>query len=274
MGARPLRPRAAGRADGGGRGRPADAVRARSDSTSAHDAKRKGLGHMSGLSRRELLEYAGVAVLGIGLGRGVTSYVPAAGSSDGTGRLIGDGSTADTGPQPHQPVPERLEPGQTPPQFVVFSWDGAANLETGLFPRFRSLAAEYGAAMTFFLSGIYALPDEHRMLYAPPRHPVGASDITFLSTAEVVATMSEVRAAWLDGHDRADRPTRRGAAPLRLRARAHRGPHSLPAGPGGAAAHRRCAGLEVRRQLTRWRADLARPAVGPVGLPTAGCAVP
>lgn len=156
---------------------------------------------MSGLSRREFLEYAGVAVLGAGVGRGLTRDGPAAESSDRTGRLIGDGSTADTGPQPHQPVPERLEPGQTPPQFVVFSWDGAANLETGLFPRFRSLAAEYGAAMTFFLSGIYALPDEHRMLYAPPRHPVGASDITFLSTAEVVATMSEVRAAWLDGHE-------------------------------------------------------------------------
>src|SRR5918998_1337502 len=194
MGPRPLRPRAAGRAGGGGRGRPADAVRARSDSTSAHDAKRKGLGHMSGLSRRELLEYAGVAVLGIGLGRGLTSYDPAE-SSDRTERLIGDGSTADTGPQPHQPVPQRLEPGQTPPQFVVFSWDGAANLETGLFPRFRSLAAEYGAAMTFFLSGIYALPSEERMRYAPPRHPVGASDINFLSTAEVVATMSEVRHA-------------------------------------------------------------------------------
>src|ERR687893_214224 len=201
MGPRPLRPRAAGRADGGGRGRPAGAVRARSGSTSAHDAKRKGLGHMSGLSRREFLECGAVAVLGAGLGRGLTRYDPAAESSDRTGRLIGDGSTADTGPQPHQPVPERLEPGQTPPQFVVFSWDGAANLDTGLFPRFRSLAAEYGAAMTFFFSGIYALPSEHRMLYAPPRHPVGASDIEFLSTAEVVATMSEVRAAWLDGHE-------------------------------------------------------------------------
>jgi hypothetical protein len=116
-------------------------------------------------------------------------------------RLIGDGSTADTGPQPHQPVPRRLEPGETPPQFVVFSWDGAANLATGLFPRFRSLAAEHGAAMTFFLSGIYALPDSERMQYAPPGHPRGASDIGFLSTEEVVATMAEVRAAWLDGSE-------------------------------------------------------------------------
>src|SRR3712207_5634846 len=81
---RPLRPRAAGRAGGGGRGRPADAVRARSDSTSAHDAKRKGLGLMSGLSRREFLEYGAVAVLGAGLGRGLTGYDPAPESSDRT----------------------------------------------------------------------------------------------------------------------------------------------------------------------------------------------
>ena len=40
-------------------------------------------------------------------------------------RLIGDGSTAYTGAQPHLPRPERLKPGQKPPQFVVFSWDGA-----------------------------------------------------------------------------------------------------------------------------------------------------
>ena len=91
-------------------------------------------------------------------------------------RLIGDGSTADTGPQPHQPVPRRLAPGEQPPQFVVFSWDGAANLATGLFPRFRKLAGELGASMTFFLSGIYALPVSHRMTYRPPQHPVARPD--------------------------------------------------------------------------------------------------
>lgn len=40
-------------------------------------------------------------------------------------RLIGDGSTAFTGSQPHLPRPERLKSGRKPPQFVVFSWDGA-----------------------------------------------------------------------------------------------------------------------------------------------------
>jgi len=116
-------------------------------------------------------------------------------------QLIGDGSTANTGPQPNQPVPERLTPGVPPPQFVVFSWDGAANLSTGLFPRFRALAEEVGASMTFFLSGLYALPAEQRMQYSPPRHPVGSSTIGFLSTQEVLDTMSEVRLAWLDGHE-------------------------------------------------------------------------
>ncbi|MGY1700584.1 hypothetical protein [Geodermatophilus sp. SYSU D00766] len=116
-------------------------------------------------------------------------------------RLIGDGSTADTGPQPHQPVPQKLAPGERPPQFVVFSWDGAANLATGQFPRFRQLAQELGASMTFFLTGLYALPAEQRMQYAPPRHPVGASDIGFLSTQEVLDTVAEVRLAWLDGHE-------------------------------------------------------------------------
>jgi hypothetical protein len=44
-------------------------------------------------------------------------------------RLIGDGSTADTGEQPHQPPPPGpMEPGQKPPQFVIFSWDGAGEL--------------------------------------------------------------------------------------------------------------------------------------------------
>ncbi|MEU2718690.1 hypothetical protein ABZ624_41300, partial [Streptomyces sp. NPDC007205] len=74
-------------------------------------------------------------------------------------RPIGDGSTSFTGKQPHQPAkPEPLQPGQTPPQFVIFSWDGAGEVGNGLFPRFLDLAKEHGASMTFFLSGLYLLP--------------------------------------------------------------------------------------------------------------------
>jgi hypothetical protein len=115
--------------------------------------------------------------------------------------LIGDGSTARTGPQPHQPVAERLEPGQTPPQFVIFSWDGAGEVGNGLFPRFRQLAADHGASMTFFLSGLYLLPEGRKQEYAPPNNPLGASDIGYLTDEHVRLTLDNVRQAWRDGHE-------------------------------------------------------------------------
>ncbi|WP_069814413.1 hypothetical protein [Streptomyces sp. TP-A0874] len=114
---------------------------------------------------------------------------------------IGDGSTADTGKQPHQPEPERLEPGQTPPQFVVFSWDGAGEVGNGLFPRFRKLAKDHGAAMTFFLSGLYLLPESKKDQYRPPNNPVGASDIGYLTDEHIRVTLENIRLAWLDGHE-------------------------------------------------------------------------
>ncbi len=117
-------------------------------------------------------------------------------------RLIGDGSTAYTGKQPHQPrTPERLEPGQMPPQFVVFSWDGAGEVGNGLFPRFLELARQHDAHMTFFLSGLYLLPESHKRLYRPPNNPVGASDIGYLTDDHVKETLKYVRQAWLDGHE-------------------------------------------------------------------------
>ncbi|CAM5488035.1 Polysaccharide deacetylase family protein OS=Streptomyces tendae OX=1932 GN=GUR47_19275 PE=4 SV=1 [Streptomyces tendae] len=88
-------------------------------------------------------------------------------------RLIGDGSTAYTGAQPHLPRPERLKPGQKPPQFVVFSWDGAGEDSQKLFSHFREVAKENNATMTYFLSGVYMLPTEKRDLYSPPQHSPG-----------------------------------------------------------------------------------------------------
>ncbi|MDQ1017240.1 peptidoglycan/xylan/chitin deacetylase (PgdA/CDA1 family) [Streptomyces afghaniensis] len=117
-------------------------------------------------------------------------------------RPIGDGSTAYTGKQPHQPAkPEPLEPGQTPPQFVVFSWDGAGEVGNGLFPRFLDLAKEHGASMTFFLSGLYLLPESKKRLYDPPNNPRGASDIGYLTDEHVKETLKNVRRAWLEGHE-------------------------------------------------------------------------
>ncbi|MEV6292977.1 hypothetical protein AB0M41_21665 [Streptomyces sp. NPDC051896] len=164
---------------------------------------------VGGISRRS------VARLGLGAGLGVAAASFAAcggpGGRDGAPgspdeqravRLIGDGSTSYTGRQPHQPAsPMPLEPGQTPPQFVVFSWDGAGELGTGLFPRFLELARTHGAHMTFFLSGLYLLPEHKKGFYDPPNNPVGASDIGYLTDEHLKVTLKYVRAAWLDGHE-------------------------------------------------------------------------
>ncbi|MEV8320364.1 hypothetical protein AB0Q95_40055 [Streptomyces sp. NPDC059900] len=115
---------------------------------------------------------------------------------------IGDGSTAYSGKQPKQPdTPVPLEPGETPPQFVVFSWDGAGEVGTGLFPRFLKLAEDHDARMTFFLSGLYLLPESKKRLYRPPNNAVGASDIGYLSDDHIKETLGYVRQAWLEGHE-------------------------------------------------------------------------
>ncbi|MEU3843141.1 hypothetical protein AB0E88_24265 [Streptomyces sp. NPDC028635] len=116
-------------------------------------------------------------------------------------RLIGDGSTSYTGAQPHLPRPERLKPGQKPPQFVVFSWDGAGEDSQKLFSHFREVAKANHATMTFFLSGVYMLPEEKRDLYRPPQHSPGRSDIGFNDNQGIADTVKQLRLAWLEGNE-------------------------------------------------------------------------
>ncbi|WP_151773403.1 hypothetical protein [Streptomyces abyssomicinicus] len=116
-------------------------------------------------------------------------------------RLIGDGSTAYTGAQPNLPRPERLRPGQRPPQFVVFSWDGAGEDGQRLFSHFRKVAGANNATMTYFLSGVYMLPEEKRSLYQPPGRSAGSSDIGFNDVEGVAATVEQLRQAWLEGNE-------------------------------------------------------------------------
>ncbi|MFE6982914.1 polysaccharide deacetylase family protein [Streptomyces griseus] len=175
------------------------------------DINRRGL-LGAGLGAAAAIGLAGCGTSGSsgdgGSGQGGKGDAGTGGNGSGNGspknkvRLIGDGSTADTGKQPHQPpAPVPLEPGQKPPQFVIFSWDGAGEVGNGLFPRFLELAKEHDAAMTFFLSGIYLLPESKKSLYRPPNNPRGASDIGYLTDDHVKDTLKYVRQAWLDGHE-------------------------------------------------------------------------
>ena len=116
-------------------------------------------------------------------------------------RPIGDGSTAYTGKQPKQPSPSKLQPGEKPPQFVVFSWDGAGEDTKKLFSRFRKAGKKYDAAQTFFLSGIYTLPEAKAKRYSPPGRSRGASDIGYLKDKNIKATLKQVRGAWLEGNE-------------------------------------------------------------------------
>ncbi|MFJ6138594.1 hypothetical protein [Kitasatospora sp. NPDC092286] len=120
---------------------------------------------------------------------------------DGVVKVLGDGSTSDTGPQPRQPKPEKLKPGEKPPQFVVFSWDGALENDDHLFSRFRKLGAENNAQMTFFLTGIYTVPKSRSTLYHPPQHDAGAAAIDFPTDAHIKETLEQLRLAWQDGNE-------------------------------------------------------------------------
>ncbi|MBV1938424.1 hypothetical protein [Streptomyces sp. BV286] len=171
---------------------------------------------MRDISRRGMLGLgagaaaaAGLVGCGSALGDG-SKDVGGSGNAGGGGnkgggrpaRLLGDGSTSFTGKQPKQPgKPVPLEPGETPPQFVVFSWDGAGDVGNGLFERFLKLSEEHDARMTFFLSGLYLLPESKKRKYLPPNNAPGASDIGYLTDAHIRSTLKNLRRAWLDGHE-------------------------------------------------------------------------
>ncbi|MFJ3922753.1 hypothetical protein [Streptomyces sp. NPDC090022] len=116
-------------------------------------------------------------------------------------RPIGDGSTSYTGPQPHVSKATRLAPGEKPPQFVVFSWDGAGEDSQKLFSHFREVGRKHNARMTYFLSGVYLLPEEKRSLYNAPQHGPGRSEIGFGDPQGIKDTAEQLRGAWLEGNE-------------------------------------------------------------------------
>ncbi|MER5433404.1 hypothetical protein [Streptomyces sp. NPDC002588] len=120
---------------------------------------------------------------------------------DGKTHVLGDGSTSYTGPQTEQLKAEPLKPGEKPPQFVVFSWDGALQGDDGLFEHYREMAKKYDAHMTFFLTGIYLLPKSKRDLYSPPMHSKGSSAISFPTDEHIRSTLGQLSKAWLEGNE-------------------------------------------------------------------------
>ncbi len=93
-----------------------------------------------------------------------------------------------------------LGPGERPPQFVLFSFDGAGS--HAHWQRVLPLAAKVNAHVTGFLSGIYLLPDSLRGQYEGPGHGRGRASISFGGTeAEVATRVADLNAAHEQGHE-------------------------------------------------------------------------
>src|SRR5438874_11378398 len=100
-----------------------------------------------------------------------------------------------------KPKPRPPRRPARPPQFVVVSFDGSGGIR--LWPYWRAVARRAGAHFTFFVSGVYLLPEADRRRYHAPRHAAGVSDIWFarpdrgLSAAQVVRrTLWEIAGAY------------------------------------------------------------------------------
>ncbi len=117
------------------------------------------------------------------------------------GTAIGDGSQAPTGKaQQFQRPITKLKPGETPPQFVVFSWDGASGNNDYIMD-FVHAAHNVQGTMTLFSSGLYFLPAAQKLQYHPPKNPPGASDIPYMSDKTVKRTIEDTGDAWCYGNE-------------------------------------------------------------------------
>ncbi|GAB2989981.1 polysaccharide deacetylase family protein [Saccharothrix stipae] len=94
----------------------------------------------------------------------------------------------------------RMQPGEKPPQFVLFSFDGAASKPH--WDRIMPLARQVNAHVTGLLSGVYLVADEDAATYTGPGHPQGLSSIGFGgSRADVALRIDYLNAAIAAGHE-------------------------------------------------------------------------
>ncbi|HEV8560323.1 MAG TPA: polysaccharide deacetylase [Actinophytocola sp.] len=113
-----------------------------------------------------------------------------------------DGSTPSQGSAAPAPPAwlHRLGPGELPPQFVLFSFDGVGSHEH--WQRVLATARSVNAHVTGFLSGVYLLPHNRKESYVGPGHKPGASAIGFGGTDEEIRTrIEDLNAAAAAGHE-------------------------------------------------------------------------
>lgn len=93
-----------------------------------------------------------------------------------------------------------LQPGELPPQFIIFSFDGAGSVEK--WTTFMAAAAEVDAQFTGFLTGTYLVTDAAKQHYQGPGHAPGKSSVGFGGAPEdVAAKVAVLNEAKLAGHE-------------------------------------------------------------------------
>ncbi|MEI8080885.1 MAG: hypothetical protein WCI74_03475 [Actinomycetes bacterium] len=106
------------------------------------------------------------------------------------------GVTVPATEQPSIDLPN-LEAGVNPPQFVVVSFDGGAEMKTGIMKHYLDLAKDTDSRFSFFVSGVYLLPDNAmRLNYNPPNKPRGTSAIGFADPDMVGVRIERLSQAW------------------------------------------------------------------------------
>jgi len=96
----------------------------------------------------------------------------------------------------------KLEPGDTPPQFIIFSFDGAGSHQR--WNEFMTVADESNSRFTGFLSGIYLLGDTGKKAgaYTGPGHPAGKAAIGYGGPeSEIVTEINDLNTAYAKGHE-------------------------------------------------------------------------
>ncbi|MFZ2510345.1 MAG: polysaccharide deacetylase [Gordonia sp. (in: high G+C Gram-positive bacteria)] len=94
----------------------------------------------------------------------------------------------------------KLAPGENPPQFILFSFDGVG--VTPNWDEFLKAADETDARFTALLTGLYFLTDKARSKYRGPGHRPGESSLAFGGTkAEVRQQIDYPNRTWYAGHE-------------------------------------------------------------------------
>ena len=108
------------------------------------------------------------------------------------------GDATDT-TEPNFPM-RKLKPGETPPQFILFSFDGGGMHER--WDSFLAAAEETDSRFTVYLAGLFLVELENREAYQGPAHAPGESDNDFAPDVEFVSTMiDDLNRAHRGGHE-------------------------------------------------------------------------